>query len=238
MPQQKASDRMNELIHSVQQALGRLGEGKLSLPELEQCTEDAGAIFERLVVLRHKAREAHVHAEKRPAPPAAPAPPAVAADVQEVASVQPMRLDTRPPESSPHQTSLLDAIVETETDAGAKGVREAPEAPASPPKPPKVRPAPAAGKAERPVSVADKLEHAPVADLRKAIALSQKFWFVAELFGGDRDRYEKAIDALNGMGSLAEAEAYLRTEIAAKQAKPPGEEVASTFMELLQRRFR
>ena len=48
MAQQKASDRMNELIHSLQQAMGRLEQGKLGLPELEQCTEDARAIYERI----------------------------------------------------------------------------------------------------------------------------------------------------------------------------------------------
>ena len=65
MPQQKALERMNELIRSLQQAMGRLGEGKLDLPELEQCAEDARALYERLVVLRHKAREAAVFAGKQ-----------------------------------------------------------------------------------------------------------------------------------------------------------------------------
>ncbi len=76
-----------------------------------------------------------------------------------------------------------------------------------------------------------------VAGLRKAIALSQKFWFVAELFGGERDRYERAIDAINGMVSKEEAESYMRTEITGKLTKPPGEEVTATFTDLLQRRF-
>ena len=90
---------------------------------------------------------------------------------------------------------------------------------------------------EQPLTVAGKMEQAPVADLRKAIALSQKFWFVAELFAGDRNRYEKAIDTINAMGSLNEAQAYMNEEINAKLPKPPGEEVAATFTDLLQRRF-
>ncbi len=277
MPQQKALERMNELIRSLQQAIGRLGEGKLDLPELEQCTEDARALYERLVVLRHKARETAVGAG-RPvvAKPLGVRPATVEeaiaeADVKE--SV--IRLDTRPADAPPHQTSLIDAIAETETvpvpkpavevpkpPAPPKPVAEAPappeplkpvaEAPAppEPPKPAAEAPAPPAPpkpktskaplvkeKQEQPISVADKMEHAPVADLRKAIALSQKFWFVAELFGGERDRYEKAIDAINAMGSKEEAEAYMRTEITGKLPKPPGEEVSATFTDLLQRRF-
>lgn len=264
MPQQKALERMNELIRSLQQAMGRLGEGKLGLPELEQCTEDARALYERLVVLRHKARETAVGAG-RPvvAKPLGVRPATVEeaiaeADVKE--SV--IRLDTRPADAPPHQTSLIDAIAETETPPVPKPAVEAPKAPA-PPKPPAEipappeRPKPAAEapvppappkpktpkappvkeKQEQPISVADKMEHAPVADLRKAIALSQKFWFVAELFGGERDRYEKAIDAINAMSSAEEAETYMRTEIMGKLAKPPGEEVAATFTDLLHRRF-
>jgi len=236
MPQQKASTRMNELIRSLQQALGRLDEGKLGLAELEQCTEDARAVFERFVVLRHKAREATVGAAQKAPPSATPVAEPVA--VEERASI---RLDTRPAEA-PTQTSLIDAIAETETEAAP--VPPAPEPPAPPPpatKAPAPKPAKAAPRketADRPLSVADRMEHAAVADLRKAIALSQKFWFVAELFGGDRKRYEEAIDALNAMGGLAEAEAYVQAEITAKQTKPPGEEVATAFMELLQRRFR
>src|SRR5690606_1379642 len=130
------------------------------------------------------------------------------------------------------------------TDAIPAPAPPAPEPPATPPpvaKAPTPKPAKAAPRkvtADRPLSVADRMEHAAVADLRKAIALSQKFWFVAELFEGDRKRYEEAIDALNAMAGLEEAEAYVQAEITAKQTKPPGEEVATAFMELLQRRFR
>lgn len=230
MAQNKASDRMNELIRSVQRAMALLEEGKLGLPELEQCTDDARSIYERLVVLRHKAREAHVEAGKQAAIAEAKAVEAVVAEA-------PIRLDTRPPEVHPQQTSLIDAIAETE---GAPApVRVAPEPlKTEVPKPPKARPAATPVAAERPTTVADKLEHAPVADLRKAIALSQKFWFVAELFSNERDRYEKAIDAINGMKSAEEADAFLRDEVLAKLAKPPGEEVAKAFQELVQRRFR
>ncbi len=248
MPQQKALERMNELIRSLQQAIGRLGEGKLDLPELEQCAEDARALYERLVVLRHKAREAAVVAGKKEAANTAGVRPATVEEAIAEADVKEsvIRLDTRPAELSPHQTSLIDAIAETETPPVSKPTTEAatpprpaaeaPKPSAQPkPKPPKV--IPVKEKQEQPISVADKMEHAPVADLRKAIALSQKFWFVAELFGGERDRYEKAIDAINGMGSKEEAEAFMRTEVTGKLPKPPGEEVAATFTDLLQRRF-
>ena len=141
MAQQKASDRMNELIHSLQQAMGRLEQGKLGLPELEQCTEDARAIYERMVVLRHKAREAHINEAKQQAVPLPPALPKPEAEVMEPDPEQPsIRLDTRPPEPAHHQTSLLDAITETEGGTETKTAPETqPSALAPKVKPPKVK---------------------------------------------------------------------------------------------------
>lgn len=230
---------MNELIRSLQEAMGRLELGKLDLEELERCTENAQAVYERFVVLRHKARETAVTAGIAAPAPEPAAPPA--------ASVPPMaaiRLDTRPPEVHPQQTSLIDAIAETEHAAPPDVAGPLPEAPVAAERAGKQPAAkPESGKAaplspvDRPVTVADKLEQAPVADLRKAIALSQKFWFVAELFGGDRKRYEDALDALNAMNTADAAHHYFNNEVIAKLPKAPAEEVTTTFTDLLQRRF-
>ncbi len=214
---------MNELIRSLQQAMARLELGKLGLDELEQATLNAQAIYERFVVLRHKGREAAVLSARPHAPEVAEPPPPATVDE----AMPPLRLDTRPHEVPPQQTSLIDAIAETENPTP----RPKAEAPLPPAKPVPRK------EAERVLTVADKMGHAPVQDLAKAISLSQKFWFVTELFGGDRKRYDEALQALNAKTSLEEAMNYLREEVTAKLATPPGEEVTATFHELLQRRF-
>jgi hypothetical protein len=225
MPDHKGHDRITELIASLTMAMGRLQKGQLGLEELEQSTTEARLLYERLVVLRHKLREGAVgHAVKtaKPVPdPAVPGPEPV-----------PIRLDTRPPEAPVHQTSLIDAIAETEATVTPppKAVPVAKPRPASPAKQ-------ARAEADRPLTVADRMEHAPVADLRKAIALSQKFWFVAELFGGDRARYEAAIDVLNAAEGFDAAREWMQKEVLAPLPAPPGD-VAETFTELLRRRFR
>lgn len=196
---------MLELSASIERALRELEAGRLDAEGLERCTEEARTLFERLVVLRHKAREAALAASG-------------------TASAAPMRLDTRPAEPPTRQTSLIDAIAETEAKAPARKA----DAP---------KPAPAPKAAAKAPSVADRLEHAPVADLHKAIALSQKFWFVAELFGGQRDTYEKAVDTINACSTAEQAKAFIDSEVLAKLPKPPGEDVLTTFLELVQRRF-
>lgn len=233
MPNRKGYDRMIELSTSVTNALRDLEAGKLSNEELERCTEEARTLYERLVVLRHKMREAAVA-------PAAEPPPAVI----EVSGPAPMRLDTRPPEVPIRQTSLIDAIAETEAVPGEVLGTDKPVVPTGPkevtqvPKPaPTPAPAPVQKKTEN-TSVADRMEHAPVADLHKAIALSQKFWFVAELFRGQREIYEKTIDAINGLTTYDDAKALIDRDVLAQLQKPPGDDVLTTFMELVQRRFR
>lgn len=247
---------MHQLADALQQALRELDAGTLGLEALERSTDDAQALYERLVVLRHKAREAKL------APAVAATPVTVDAPIAEL---PPMRLDTRPGEISPRQTSLIDAIAETETKprkakptavapvpvvrASDPSVTEPPVTAPTPvaeepkPAPPKQKPVqrvavPAEKATTKGPSLADKMEHAPVADLHKAIALSQKFWFVAELFAGQREHYEKAIDTINAAKDLAAAKAFVQSEIVAKLPKPPGDDVLGTFLELVERRFR
>lgn len=201
MPQSKGYERMNELVASLQRALHELEAGRLDLAGLDHCTDEARALYERLVVLRHKAREAA--AQTAPALPEREA----------------MRLDTRP-DVPLRQTSLIDAIAEA----------DAPES-QEPPKTVKEKPAKKQG------SLAERLEHAPVTDLQKAITLSQKFWFMAELFGGQKERYDRTITAINNAADLAAAQAIVQREVLEAAPKPPGEEVLGSFNELVERRF-
>jgi hypothetical protein len=203
----KGYERMNELAEQVRRALRELESGKLDLAGLSDLTEDARALYERLVVLRHKAREVAAHER-------------ASGDTDERTSI---RLDTRPADTLLRQTSLIDAIAETE---------HLPEAPP----PPNTKPARASAENKR-SSLADRMEKAPVADLNKAITLSQKFWFVAELFEGDRERYEKAIATINGMKTADEARAWLDAEVLKPRAKPPAKDAWNAFVELVQRRF-
>ena len=58
-------------------------------------------------------------------------------------------------------------------------------------------------------NLGEKLEHAPVGDLREAIGINDKFQFINELFNGDMDQYNKVLDELNSFASLQGALTYL-----------------------------
>ncbi len=233
MEEGRPTDRMHELIEQIRKALGELDQGQLDLDGVDLTTEQARSLYERLVVLRHKAREVRLMPPPPPIAEPLPPPPSV--------EMPPMRLDTRPSELAPRQTSLIDAIAETET---------------TPTPPPAPVPTPVVPRADKPVeipvpkkptelpksaakaaSLADKLEKGPVADLHKAIALSQKFWFVAELFQGQRERYEKSIDKVNSLASAEEARAFVDKEIVGPLGKAPDADALRSFLELVERRY-
>ncbi|MBL8009919.1 MAG: hypothetical protein JNJ64_04880 [Flavobacteriales bacterium] len=223
----KRYKRIQDLVKALTEAERDLEQGSLNVPGLEQACDDARELYERLVVLRHKAREG-----ERPQPPAASLalaaePPAVvpapapkedpAPRTPEPLATPVIRLDTR---AEIRQTSLIDAIAETEaTPALPRGQK------------------PAKAASDRPKSVADKLGQAPIPDLGKAIALSQKFWFVAELFGGDRVAFEQGVEAINAASGGDEARRLVEEQLT-RLKKAPDPEALQAFLDLVERRHR
>jgi hypothetical protein len=86
----------------------------------------------------------------------------------------------------------------------------------------------------RPESLAQKLEHDPIADLKRAISLNQRFQFSKELFKGNNQDYELAIDKLNS-SSRDEAMKHLES-LRSKYSWNTGSTVAHDFVDLVERR--
>ena len=244
MAKDKAFRNMNELIAALAQTERELASGTLGVEGLETACGDARELYERLIVLRHKARETAVAQPVTAEPAPAPAPVPAPAPAPDPPSI---RLDTRPPEVSPRQVSLIEAIEATEKEpelaldmapAAPRSKAPAPAAPAPAPAPAPPAPAPAPEKSAKAApTLAEKLERASIADLAKAISLSHKFWFVAELFNGDRITYDKTIDRLNSLTDHAEAQTLIDAEVIAKLRKPADPEALITFHELVKRRY-
>ena len=85
-------------------------------------------------------------------------------------------------------------------------------------------------------SLAEKLGKSPIDDLKKAIALNQKFLFINELFNGQEPSYQEAIAEINAMPSLEDAWNYLQLNHQASEWNREDEAVEQ-FAVLLQRRF-
>jgi len=238
MGKDKGFRTIHELVSALAEAERGLSSGALHLEGLETACTDARKLYERLVVLRHKARETALAPATRSAAPEQPPAPKQAEEPAVATGPIPLRLDTRPPVVAPRQTSLIEAIEATdELEQPTKSAAvEVPVATA-------VAEVQAPARTEKKESaklattVAEKLEKASITDLSKAISLSHKFWFVAELFGGDRITYDKSIGLLNALGDKEKAIMYMETEVLTKLKKPADPEALATFMDLIERRY-
>ena len=87
-------------------------------------------------------------------------------------------------------------------------------------------------------SIAGKLKNKPIKDLRSAIGINEKFIFLNELFDGNANGYNDAVDALNGFSSFEEANNYLENSWVAKYNwNLKNKYVKGDFMDLVHRRF-
>jgi hypothetical protein len=59
-------------------------------------------------------------------------------------------------------------------------------------------------------SISRRMQSDPVSDLKKSIGINEKFSFINELFDGDLDSYNRAIDQLNSCDNLEPATLLLR----------------------------
>lgn len=84
-------------------------------------------------------------------------------------------------------------------------------------------------------TLAQKMEHTPISDLKKAITLNQRFQFSKELFKGNNQDYEVTIDRLNTT-NRDEAMRTLET-LRSKYSWNNESAVAQDFTELVERRF-
>ena len=85
-------------------------------------------------------------------------------------------------------------------------------------------------------SLAAKLQHSAVKDLRKAIGINEKFLLVNELFGGSMEKYNKSIENLNDLKTLNGALIYLN-ELRIELQWNSNNEAYKKLLELVHRKY-
>ncbi len=229
---------LSELADAIRESVALLNGGQLSLQDLEALTEDSRELFERVVVLRYKAYDDSLKGSTKES-------------VQESEEFQtPFRIEVPP---ATNQVTLLDVIEEIES---TEPVSEQPIA--------FNEPVPSASmehkhevipsgdlnhvlgqmrteslndrlsKSAATGSLAQKLEHSPIPDLKKAITLNQRFQFSRELFKGNNQEYEVAIEKLNA-NNRDEALRHLDA-LKSKYSWNNDAQVTQDFVELIERR--
>lgn len=86
-------------------------------------------------------------------------------------------------------------------------------------------------------SLAKKLQASPLSDLKAAIGLNQRFAFSNELFGGNMEAFNKAVNELNHLESMEEAERMINLQLKTAYAWNAESELVNNFLELVNRRY-
>ncbi len=87
------------------------------------------------------------------------------------------------------------------------------------------------------IDLGDSFTEIPIRDLRKAIAVNDRFLFINELFRGDEAAYERSIKTINGFSIFPEAEYWIQRELKVKNGWNDSEELVKQFYQLVKRRF-
>jgi hypothetical protein len=87
--------------------------------------------------------------------------------------------------------------------------------------------------------LSEKLSSIPVADIKKAIGLNDRIFTINELFGGDKDLFNKTLEHLNGLEDFEQAKDYLLKHIAVKYDWSTKDNLkkAKRFIKVVKRRF-
>ena len=85
-------------------------------------------------------------------------------------------------------------------------------------------------------SLAAKLQHSTVNDLRTAIGINDKFLLVNELFGGSMEKYNRSMDNLNDLKTLNGALIYMN-ELRIELQWNSNNEAYKKLLELVHRKF-
>jgi len=86
-------------------------------------------------------------------------------------------------------------------------------------------------------SVGEKMAQLKLMDLKKGIGLNERFLFTNELFNGDMSAFNRAVDELNHLESMSEANKFMNDGLALKYGWKPENETVESFKSLISRRF-
>ena len=207
---------IEQLAASVKGNVDELTNGTLSVEEIEMTVSELRELYERLVVIRHKAFEEREKPED--------AVPKKEVEVEQEKEDTPQgtgslfKLDIDQPieeKATPkNQVSLIDQIEELGDESLNDKVAEEVEG-----------------------SLAEKLEGGSIDDLKKAIALNQKFWFIRELFNDNKELFEKALKELDNAEDHVSAQKWFDVEVRVNLKDDHDETALRKFLELLERRF-
>jgi len=234
---------LKDLTKSLSNGIKKLESGKLDSNELTSLLEDSRTLHERITVLQYLAFEKEVkvkEVKKRKKETKKGqgsfelnfGGPGIIENTS-IGDNSESKTEDLDDETPANQTNLLDAIEEHveefDLEDGTNHAIGKPNLDNST----SINDSFASGAPEK--TVADKLRQQPITDLKAAIGLNQKFLFMNDLFEGENEKFNDAINKINSFKTLQEALAYIDSEISSAWDKENSSVI--NFMDLVERRF-
>jgi len=174
--------------------------------DVDSLLTDVAHLYEMVILLKHLPEKIQTNGQSNPV-------------ISEVLPVQ--KEETKSPQKQQVAMDLF-SVEQTNTAISSEPVKEKPVV------------KPAQKKSDE--SVAEKLQHKKIIDLKSVIGINEKFQFINELFEGSMNEYNVALDQINNFSSLGEAITYLANlkEVYKWNLDSP---IAINFQGLVERRF-
>jgi hypothetical protein len=202
---------LQSLAQQLADQLNGLYSGKNKKESLEQMVNNSRELYERLIVLRHKAYEQEV--QPTPTESIEVEMPVFNLDLEEsvndVAAMEPETSIAFEPEvEAQEEISSIEITPEIEVDTRQVNlmdmIEEVIQEKTTPPaedNTPIISLNEILAQQQTQHTILKALEKAPIEDLKKSITMNQRFQFARELFKGDSEQYELSISELNNASS-------------------------------------
>ncbi len=234
---------LKDLTKSLSNGINKLESGKLDSNELTALLEDSRTLHERITVLQYLAFEKDVKVKEVKKQKKEPKKQQGSFELnfgtQEIiedTSVEngnESKTDELDEDTHLNQTNLLDAIEEHVEDVDAEEDNKYVVEKTNLGNSTSINDTFASGAPNK--TVADKLSRQPIKDLKSAIGLNQKFLFMNDLFEGENEIFNNAINKINSFNTLPEAIAFIESELSSAWDKENSSVL--NFMDLVERRF-
>ena len=86
-------------------------------------------------------------------------------------------------------------------------------------------------------SLANRMQRTPISDLKASIGLNERFLFANELFDGNMESFNRALNELNHIDSLEGANLFINAQLKERFNWNDESEITLRFLNLVERRF-
>ncbi len=229
-----------EITKTLNDKVEKLSKGKLDVEGVEKLTDSARELYERLVVLRFKSYEG-INTEIK-----------IDASKKEISEEKIVELEIAEPVDSLDQSEDDAMMMFDFTESTVESTVEPPiETPSIELESPAERPAENDSKLagvnledtslndnfkNDDSSFGDKFTKAKITDLKSYIGINRKFLYINDLFKGDNEKYNAAIDQLNSCESKTDALAILNDLKISEKWEDEDHSVVN-FIDIVERRY-